>query len=121
MLYWIHLSPSVLHSQIFSYFPCGIVFLLSYLTLSLCNQLPRGFGGILDSFLMVRHFWLTIAGYIPRTRYTIHFGSLSVEEHFYLILPALLVFTRKHRVRVLWVLSCLAMTWIMIVEHFPAL
>ena len=65
MLYWIHLSPSVLHSQIFSYFPCGIVFLLSYLTLSLCNQLPRGFGGILDSFLMVRHFWLTMAGYIP--------------------------------------------------------
>jgi peptidoglycan/LPS O-acetylase OafA/YrhL len=101
--------------------PAAWVFLLSYLILSLCNQLPRDFGGILASFLMIRNFWVTIAGDIPRTWYTIHFWSLSVEEHFYLILPALLVFTRKHRVRVLGVLSFLAMTWIMIVEHFPAL
>jgi peptidoglycan/LPS O-acetylase OafA/YrhL len=107
--------------RFFRIFPAAWLFLASYLILSLCNQLPRDFGGILTAFLMVRNFWVAIAGDIPRTWYTIHFWSLSVEEHFYLILPALLVFTRKRRVRILGVLSFLAMTWIMVVEHYPAL
>jgi peptidoglycan/LPS O-acetylase OafA/YrhL len=107
--------------RFFRIFPAAWLFLISYLILSLCNQLPRDFGGIITAFLMVRNFWVGIAGDIPRTWYTIHFWSLSVEEHFYLILPALLVFTRKGRVWVLAMLSFMAMTWIMIVEHYPFL
>ena len=57
----------------------------------------------------------------PRTWYTIHFWSLSVEEHFYLLLPSLLIFVKRRRAVLLGALSVAVMIWVTLVTHFTAL
>ena len=101
--------------------PPAWLYLISYLILSLFHLLPVDVGGLLASFLMVRNFWVGVAGDVPRTWYTIHFWSLSVEEHFYLLLPSLLVFVKRRRAVLLGLLSAVVMLWVMLVTHYTAL
>jgi peptidoglycan/LPS O-acetylase OafA/YrhL len=107
--------------RLFRISPAAWVFLLTYLLLALVHLLPLDIGGILTSFLMVRNFWVHFAGDVPRTWYTIHFWSLSVEEHFYLLLPGLLVLAKGKRVQLLGCLSLLFVVWELVVMHFSAL
>jgi peptidoglycan/LPS O-acetylase OafA/YrhL len=107
--------------RLFRIFPPAWLFLFTYLGLSLLRQLPIDIGGVVTSFLMVRNLWVHVAGDVPRTWYTIHFWSLSVEEHFYILLPGLLVLFRNKRAFVLALLSCAVMVWITIVFHYPFL
>ena len=54
---------------------------------------------------------------LPLHWYTGHFWSLSMEEHFYLLLPGILVFFRKSR---LWILGGLAVSvavWRFVLAH----
>jgi peptidoglycan/LPS O-acetylase OafA/YrhL len=54
----------------------------------------------------------------PDDRYTVHFWSLAVEEHFYLLLPSLLVFGRKKIIPLLTTLSVIFFIWPPIAHHF---
>lgn len=101
--------------------PAAWVFLLTYLFLALIHLLPMDIGGVVTSFLMIRNIWVHFAGDVPRTWYTIHFWSLSVEEHFYLLLPGLLVLAKRKRVQLLGWLSGLFVAWELVVMHFPVL
>jgi peptidoglycan/LPS O-acetylase OafA/YrhL len=101
--------------------PPAWLYLIAYVLLSLFHLLPVDVGGVLASFLMVRNFWVGVAGDTPRTWYTIHFWSLSVEEHFYLLLPSLLIFVKRRRTVLLGVLSVAVMLWVTLVTHFTAL
>ena len=101
--------------------PPAWLYLITYLLLSLFHLLPVDVGGLLASFLMVRNFWVGVAGDVPRTWYTIHFWSLSVEEHFYLLLPSLLIFVKRRRALLLGVLSCVVMGWVTLVTHYTHL
>jgi peptidoglycan/LPS O-acetylase OafA/YrhL len=107
--------------RIFRICPPAWLYLVVYLLLSLFHLLPVDVGGLLASFLMVRNFWVGIAGDVPRTWYTIHFWSLSVEEHFYLLLPSLLIFVKRRRAVLLGALSAAVMLWVMLVTHYTAL
>lgn len=52
--------------------------------------------------------------------YTDHFWSLAVEEHFYLLLPAILVlFEPRRALRVLLVLAAAVMAWRAAQRHLP--
>lgn len=101
--------------------PPAWLYLIAYLVLSLFHLLPVDVGGLLASFLMVRNFWVGVAGDVPRTWYTIHFWSLSVEEHFYLLLPSLLIFVKRRRALLLGALSLAVMAWILLVTHYTGL
>ncbi len=101
--------------------PPAWLYLIAYVLLSLFHLLPVDVGGVLASFLMVRNFWVGVAGDTPRTWYTIHFWSLSVEEHFYLLLPSLLIFVKRRRAVLLGALSVAVMLWVTLVTHFTAL
>jgi peptidoglycan/LPS O-acetylase OafA/YrhL len=79
--------------------------------LGILHQTPWSLPAVLASLLMVRNYWGVYSGVPASELYTDHFWSLSVEEHFYLLLPAVLVFVRR-RVALLAVLSVIAYGWL---------
>ncbi len=94
----------------FRILPAAYAFLFGYLLLCLTGQLVFDFTGWAAAILMVRNFF----GFIPPPKiYTDHFWSLSVEEHFYLLLPGLLVLVRRHRALLLAVLAVTGCLWSM--------
>jgi peptidoglycan/LPS O-acetylase OafA/YrhL len=105
--------------RMFRIFPAAWAFLLFCVLLTLLRQIPEDAGGLLTSLLMVRNFWVRYAGDIDSTWYTIHFWSLSVEEHFYLILPGLLVFfSPRKRPLILGAMACVSIIWMEALLHF---
>jgi peptidoglycan/LPS O-acetylase OafA/YrhL len=55
---------------------------------------------------------------VPGDGYTSHFWSLAIEEHFYLILPAVIVLAKKRLPLVLGVLSAVFVGWSLIAVHY---
>ena len=104
--------------RLFRITPASWVFLTGYTLLGLAHQLPLDWGGIASSMLMIRNFWIRFAGDGGNTWYTVHFWSLSVEEHFYLLLPGLLVFGRRWRTQFVGCLALLFLLWFQIVQHY---
>jgi peptidoglycan/LPS O-acetylase OafA/YrhL len=87
--------------------PPAIAFLATLAPLSRLIHLPAGIPEILASLLFVRNYTFFFQHFqtvVPF--YTSHFWSLAVEEHFYFLLPALLVFApKKWRVPALFLLA----------------
>lgn len=103
----------------FRIMPAAWLYLAVYASLSLANLLPRDWGGLLTSLLMVRNFWVWHVGDQPSLWYTIHFWSLSVEEHFYLLLPGLLVLVaRRKRLMATAILALLSTIWALCIVRF---
>jgi peptidoglycan/LPS O-acetylase OafA/YrhL len=108
--------------RFFRILPAAWMFLLVYLLLALFRQLPMDSGGVTTAFLMIRNIWVQFAGDTADHWYTIHFWSLSVEEHFYLLLPGLIAFCpRARRGLVLGALSLACLVWTEIILHFGSL
>ena len=89
--------------RVFRILPGAWVFLAVSLALGLLHQVPCSIPATIASLLMVRNYWAIYSGELPNEMYTDHFWSLSVEEHFYLLLPPVLVFARR-RILVLSIL-----------------
>jgi len=64
---------------------------------------------LLSSMFFFRNY--VLAAQPPAYWFTAHFWSLAVEEHFYLLLPGILVFFPRRRVWVLGALTLAVMTW----------
>ena len=96
--------------RLFRIFPAAYLFLALALLLGLMHQIPYSVPATAAAALMVRNYWGVYTGTLPQELYTDHFWSLSVEEHFYLILPAVLVFV-KRRILFLGILSTAAYLW----------
>jgi len=95
----------------FRILPAAWSYLLVCAILSCAKIIPVDWGGILTSLLMVRNLWVGVAGDTPTHWYTIHFWSLSVEEHFYLLLPGLLVIARGKKMAVTAAAALLTTVW----------
>jgi peptidoglycan/LPS O-acetylase OafA/YrhL len=76
--------------------------------------LNRDFSGVVFAASLVRNYF-PLHGSVNGW-YTGHFWSLSVEEHFYLLFPSLLVIFRKYRVSILVVLICVLKVWQLLVD-----
>lgn len=96
--------------RVFRIFPPAYLFIAVALILGLAHQIPYSIPASIAAALMVRNYWGAYSGTLPNEIYTDHFWSLSIEEHFYLILPAVLVFV-KRRVLVLSIMTVAVCLW----------
>ncbi|HEY3823298.1 MAG TPA: acyltransferase [Bryobacteraceae bacterium] len=99
--------------RVFRIFPAAYAFLAVCLALGFSHQIPGSLPATLAAALMIRNYWGIYSGVPPNELYTDHFWSLSVEEHFYLILPAVLVFVRR-RILLLAIMSAAAFSWFLL-------
>jgi peptidoglycan/LPS O-acetylase OafA/YrhL len=104
--------------RLFRIQPAAVLYLAVAGILSLIGIIPQMLAPWLSSLLCFRNFYAA-ANWIssPNDRYTTHFWSLAVEEHFYLFLPLLLVIAKKRVAQVLGVLSVLFFLWPPIADH----
>jgi peptidoglycan/LPS O-acetylase OafA/YrhL len=80
----------------FRILPPAVFYLACLVVLHLAIALPVGYPEIASSLLFLRNYTFSfqhLQHIYPA--YTSHFWSLAVEEHFYLLLPGLLVFCPK--------------------------
>jgi peptidoglycan/LPS O-acetylase OafA/YrhL len=89
----------------FRIFPVAYVFLLVTLILSFFVKLPMDRRDIWPALLFVRNY------ISPDGGTTHHFWSLAVEEHFYLVLPVLMLVARRRLLAALVVGSILVFVW----------
>jgi peptidoglycan/LPS O-acetylase OafA/YrhL len=81
--------------------PAALVYLFTVCVLIGFGAIDRANNGVLSALLFARNY---TPGSNGDSWYTAHFWSLSIEEHFYFFMPALLVLLRRFRVAVLVVL-----------------
>ena len=91
----------------FRILPAAAVFLAALLILKAVVHLPVQLPEVLSSFFFLRNYTGSFSHFQSTYPfYTSHFWSLAVQEHFYLILPVLLLLTaKKWRVRLLLILA----------------
>ena len=105
----------------FRILPAAVLYLSVIALLGALHLIPLLPGDWLAALLFYRNYAMLFA-YLHHSPlglhwYTGHFWSLSMEEHFYLLLPGILVFCRKTR---LWVLGGLAVSvalWRFVLAH----
>ena len=98
--------------RLFRIQPAAIVMLAGVGLLALAGVLHVSLGAMLASLLSYRNFFnASDARTLSGDRYTVHFWSLAVEEHFYFLLPAILVFFRRRVIPVLAILSGIFLLW----------
>lgn len=105
--------------RLFRIQPAALTYLAFVAVLTFLQIIPVYWKGILGSVLMIRNLWPGMQGY--EYWFTSHFWSLSVEEHFYLLLPAFLVIVRRGRLAVLTILVVVLQVWRLIVFRHPSL
>ena len=91
----------------FRILPPALLFLATLLLLKAVVHLPVALPEVLASLFFTRNYTSTFTHFQTLyPLYTSHFWSLAVEEHFYLLLPTLLVLTaKKYRAFALLILA----------------
>ena len=78
--------------------PAALVYLVTVAILSLFGVIDHADNGIVSALLFARNYTPSATGDVW---YTAHFWSLSIEEHFYFVVPALLILLPRLRVPVI--------------------
>ncbi len=105
--------------RLFRIQPASLVYLAVLSILTLIALIPPYWDGIVSSVLMFRNFWPAPHGY--EYWFSAHFWSLSVEEHFYLLLPTFLVLVRRRRMEILATTVVVLEAWRIFVFHHKQL
>lgn len=79
--------------------PAALMYLATVAALMLFHRLPPQWGALAAALLLVRNYLFVPTNGLDWP--TVHFWSLSVEEHFYLVLPTFLRYIKKRRATVL--------------------
>ena len=101
--------------------PPALCFLFCIGLLGAIGTIHTSLGAWLASLLFINNYYSVHIQAVDWSLYTNHFWSLSVEEHFYLILPAILYFLPKYRTRVLTFLTLGFLMYSVVVYSNPAL
>lgn len=105
--------------RVFRIQPAAILFLLGVALLAAIGVLHPTLPAWLSALFCYRNFYAASHAVAPPDdRYTVHFWSLAVEEHFYLVLPALLIVGRKYLVPLLTLLTAVFFLWEPLAHHF---
>ena len=101
----------------FRILPAALLYLLAVAALVLFGLLRVSRLDWFGSLFFFRNYTVTLQPPIVNWWFTSHFWSLSVEEHFYLLLPALLVCLPKWRLRALGALILAVLGWRTLVKY----
>jgi peptidoglycan/LPS O-acetylase OafA/YrhL len=99
--------------------PAALVYLAAVSLMMLKGVLYRAYGGVFAALLLVRNYFPLHSYRVDW--YTAHFWSLSVEEHFYLLLPASLLIFKQHRLKFLLGLAVVLRVWQAVVHRHASL
>jgi peptidoglycan/LPS O-acetylase OafA/YrhL len=102
----------------FRILPPAVLFLLALGLLHLYGPIPLSPLDWFSSLFFFRNYTVRLSGPPLAWWFTSHFWSLSVEEQFYLFLPALLVLLPRWRMRALLALALLSAAWKLYVIRF---
>lgn len=105
--------------RVFRIQPAALVYLTVIGLLMIFRALDPAPKEVLFAAVMVRNYLPLHAS--PHAWYTVHFWSLAVEEHFYLVLPGFLFLVRRHRIAVLSAVVFVLFIWRAIVLDHPRL
>jgi peptidoglycan/LPS O-acetylase OafA/YrhL len=103
----------------FRILPPALLFLLTIAGLHILGLIQVSRLDWFSSLFFFRNYTVTLYGEPLSWWFTSHFWSLSVEEHFYLILPAILVFVPRFRARALLLLALVSLAWKLYIVHLP--
>jgi peptidoglycan/LPS O-acetylase OafA/YrhL len=95
----------------FRILPPAVFFLLVLMLLHMYGPIPLNLLDWFSCLFFFRNYTMNLSGPPLNWWFTSHFWSLSVEEHFYLILPAVLVLLPRWRLRALVGLAFLSTVW----------
>jgi peptidoglycan/LPS O-acetylase OafA/YrhL len=101
---------------------CGIRILFGFGCPRRYWHLHFSWWGWISALFSYRNLYAAAGGSsLVDERYSAHFWSLAVEEHFYLFLPVLMVITRRRLVPVLLFVTALSLIWPPIVHRLKVL
>ena len=104
--------------RVFRIQPAAVLFLASIAVLGVAGILHPSLPATLSALFCFRNYYATTHAFSrPDDIYTAHFWSLSVEEHFYLFLPALMVLARRRLLPVMGALTAASVVWSMVGAH----
>jgi peptidoglycan/LPS O-acetylase OafA/YrhL len=102
----------------FRILPAAMVYLLTVALLGAVDVIPFSAGSWRAALLFYQNYWQYFyQATTPLTAgswFTGHFWSLSVEEHFYFLLPGILLLFPLARRRILLLLTCISFGWLAI-------
>jgi peptidoglycan/LPS O-acetylase OafA/YrhL len=105
--------------RIFRIQPAALAYLACISLLMLSGVITRAFSGVFFAATFLRNY-LPLHARLADW-FTAHFWSLSVEEHFYLMFPGLLIILKKYRVSMLMSLAVVLAFWQMMLNRHPSL
>lgn len=103
--------------RIFRIQPPALLYLAVIAGMTMTRLLPPYWQGLVGALLLVRNYVGMHGEPIEYVWATAHFWSLSVEEHFYLLLPTLLILTGRWRALLLIALGVLSFGWRLSCAH----
>jgi peptidoglycan/LPS O-acetylase OafA/YrhL len=95
----------------FRIFPPMLAFLAAAGVLGLLHIIHVGLGAWVASLFFLNNYYSAFRHDVAWSLYTNHFWSLAVEEHFYLLLPSLLVLYPRIRVKLLGASTLIFLLW----------
>lgn len=101
----------------FRILPAAITYLLVVAILGALHVIPFERGSWLGAMFFYRNYWAYLHSGNFASWFTGHFWSLSVEEHFYFLLPGIMAFFPLRRKWILAALALVTCSWTAIFLH----
>nr|WP_158945828.1 acyltransferase [Granulicella sp. S190] len=96
----------------FRILPAALTYLLVIAFLGVLHIIPFDLSSWMAAVFFYRNYWHYFFGATAASWFTGHFWSLSVEEHFYLLLPSVVIFFPRFRRQILLCLTGVSLGWL---------
>jgi peptidoglycan/LPS O-acetylase OafA/YrhL len=104
----------------FRILPAALTYLFVIAFLGAMHDIPFNLSSWMAALFFYRNYWHYFFGATAATWFTGHFWSLSVEEHFYFLLPSIVVFFPRFRRQILLGLTAVSWGWLVYFLLIPS-